>query len=306
MKKASKVFVSELHGWQSPCNDGSASEYDEKTGIEVLQVNSIQSFIQALDYLKFKLHDKGGRIFFRGQNALYETGLDDGGKYMFQPSALRGIRNLKALHDKKEKIIEQINVFRRMLPRFENGEKYSNSVIEGILQQYGLPTTWFDAVDNVWVALWFSCYKSDMPTNIRISKIDHKKEWQERAFVHMVRRSPSTDTSGYSYIFILGEHYNNVELVDLRSSVPSDFIRPHVQHGVLIRTAGVKSVNMFELVKGIIRIRLQDALDWLGNGMIFQPSSILPPPNYDAGFKQLLMSESQYAGKDVLRFPVYC
>ena len=42
-----------FHGWKSPCNDGSACEYDKTTGLEVLQINSIQSLIQALGYLKF-------------------------------------------------------------------------------------------------------------------------------------------------------------------------------------------------------------------------------------------------------------
>lgn len=300
-----KFFTSELHGWKSPCNDGSGTEYDKKTGLEVLQVNSIQSLIQALDYLKFKLHAKDESVFFRGQHSLYDTGLDDNGKYLFQPSVLRKIRKPKALQDAKKRITQNVEVFRKMLPRFSDSVKYNDSVIEGVMQQYGLPTTWIDAVDNIWIALWFSCYKSDLPTNIRLAMATQKK-WQERTFIHMIRRSPSSDLTEYSYVFVLGGNTEDMESIDLRSSVPSDFIRPHVQHGVLIRTAGVKGVNMFQLVKGIIRIRLQDALDWLGDGLIFQPSSILPPPNYDAGFKQLLTSESQYAGKDVLRFPIYC
>ena len=306
MKKAIKFFTSELHGWSSPCNDGSVSEYDKKTGLEVLQVNSIQSFIQALDYLKFKLYAKEETIYFRGQHSLYDTGLDDNGKYLFQPSALRSLKNPKALQNVKATISQSIKTFRRMLPRFSDSTKYNDKVIEGLMQQYGLSTTWFDVVDNIWIALWFACYKSDSPVEIRISRIANSKKWQERAFVHMVRRSKNSEPNGFAYVFVLGGSDENVELIDLRSTIPSDFIRPHVQHGVLIRTRGVRTVNMYDLVKGIIRIRLQDALDWLGDGQIFQPSSILPPPNYDAGFKQLLMSESQYAGTDVLRFPIYC
>lgn len=306
MKKATKFFMSELHGWSSPCNDGSASEFDKNTGLEVLQVNSIQSFIQSLDYLKFKLHAKGETIYYRGQHSLYDTGLDDNGKYLFQPSALRSLKNPKVLQNVKATISQKVKIFRSMLPRFADKAKYADKVIEGVMQQYGLSTTWLDVVDNIWVALWFSCYRSDLPANIRIAKIANTKNWQERSFVHMVRRNSNMEPAGFSYIFVLGGSEQVVDTVDLRVSVPSDFIRPHVQHGVLIRTVGVKDVNMFDLVKGIIRVRLQDALDWLGDGQIFQPSSILPPPNYDAGFKQLLMSESQYTGTDVLRFPIYC
>lgn len=306
MKNITKFFISELHGWSSPCNDGSATEYDKKTGLEVLQVNSIQSFIQALDYLKFKLHARDEAIYFRGQHSLYNTGLDDNEKYLFQPSALRGIKRTKALQDVKTKINQKIKIFRKMLPRFSSAIKYNDDVIEGLMQQYGLSTTWVDVVDNIWIALWFACYRSDLPTNIRIAKSANAGKWQERCFVHMVRRSLNSELYGFAYVLVLGGTKHVIDTVDLRTSVPSDFIRPHVQHGVLIRTAGVKNVNMFNLIKGIIRVRLCDALDWLGNGQIFQPSSILPSPNYDTGFRQLLTSESQYTGSDVLRFPIYC
>jgi len=66
MKKAIKFFMSGLHGWSSPCNDGSTSEFDKNTGLEVLQVNSIQSFVQALDYLNLSCMRKKKLSIFAG------------------------------------------------------------------------------------------------------------------------------------------------------------------------------------------------------------------------------------------------
>ena len=288
-----------FHGWQSPCNDGSVCEYDKTTGLEILQINTIQSLVQALGYLKFSSIDN--QILYRGQTQLYNTGNDDKGHYLFQPSALRGVKRTPALTTAKNKIKKQVDVLRRMVPRFKNAEQFSDAVLEGLLQQYGIPTTWFDAVDNVWIALWFACYRSD--NSIFIGKTPER-----RSFWHMVRRNPRLEApkDRFAYVFVLGADANDAELIDLRNALPSDYIRPHAQHGVMIRTHGVKSVNMNSLIKGIVRVRLEDALDWLGDGGMLRPEAIVPPPNYDSGFKMLLNSERQYAGKDVIRFPIYC
>ena len=107
-----------FHDWKSPCNDGSKCEYDKITGLEVLQINTLQSLIQVLGYQKFKLSGKGCRIVYRGQTSLYNTGNDEHGEYLFQPSALRKVRRIAALTAAKSKMKKQVDVLRRMLPRF--------------------------------------------------------------------------------------------------------------------------------------------------------------------------------------------
>lgn len=290
---------SKFHGWKSPCNDGSTCEYDKTTGLEVLQINSIQSLIQALGYLKFT--SKGNQIFYRGQTQLYSTGNDDTGQYLFQPSALRKVKRIAALTTAKHKIGKQVDVLRKMVPRLENKEQFSDAVLEGLLQQYGIPTTWFDAVDNIWIALWFACYRSDNAVSIN-------KNSEKRFFWHMTKRNPRSEESDerFAYVFVLCAESEAAEVIDLRRELPSDYIRPHAQHGVMVRTRGVKSINMNSLIKGIVRVRLEDALDWLGDGGMLRPETIVPPPNYDSGFKMLLNSERQYTEKDVIRFPIYC
>ncbi len=62
-------------------------------------------------------------------------------------------------------------------------------------------------------------------------------------------------------------------------------------------------LDIVYLINGIIRIQLEDALQWLGNERILLPESIMSPPNYDSGFRQLLNSE-KVNGK--LRYPIYC
>ena len=90
----------------------------------------------------------------------------------------------------------------------------------------------------------------------------------------------------------------------IRKEIPSHFIRPHVQHGMLIRSKSF--INMESLIQGIIRIDLNDALEWLGEGRILLPESIFPPPNYDSGFSWLLENEWKIMNACKSCFPIYC
>jgi hypothetical protein len=295
---------SAFHDWKSPCNDGSVCGYDEATGLEYLHVNTIQSFIQAIGYLKFIFADNNIKIVYRGQTDLYgsksKKRRED--SYLFQPSALRGVTCCAALNNAKHKIKEQISAIRKAIPRFADTNKYGDGVIEGLLQQYGVKTTWIDAVDNIWVALWFACFRSNNPVEV-VEMGDVK-----RSYIHMIRRDPDTehDRKHFAYILLLGVDENEDEILDLRCKLPSDFIRPHVQHGLLVRTKGVLSANMVRLLKGVIRIKLSDALKWLGHGAILMPDRIVPPPNYDSGFRQLLEGEFKCDKQHLFTFPIYC
>lgn len=283
---------------------------DSSTGLTILHVGSLPSFIQALGYVKFT--HRGKRIFYRGQHHLYCEKKDASGNCLFQPALFRGtgrdatIRATKLAHLKK--LIAEI---RETNPRFKCPRKFDDNTLEGLLQQYGVPTSWFDVVDNIWVALWFSCFRAD--NTIRIFSETEAGQTQ-REFIHMVRRNPQKERERdsqepFAYIFLLGEmDRRRTEILDLREKLPSDFIRPHVQHGLLIRwlsKQGNPSPNMFQLVYGIVRIRLDDALEWLGQGDILTPENMMPPPNYDSGFRQLLNSENDMRDELQCHFPLY-
>jgi hypothetical protein len=85
----------------------------------------------------------------------------------------------------------------------------------------------------------------------------------------------------------------NTELVDLRMAVPSVFLRPHAQHGLLFRCKGAANErpnDYSKQIRGIVRVSLKDALDWLGEGKIVGTHSLFPPPFYDNGYQILLES----------------
>ncbi len=89
---------------------------------------------------------------------------------------------------------------------------------------------------------------------------------------------------------------DTAELYDLRYCLPSIFLRPHAQHGMVIRALTKKNQNtaldFSVLIEGILRINLSDALIWLGNSVLLSPESLFPSPIKDHGLQQLLKSKT--------------
>lgn len=293
------IGMPDFYSWVPAVTDGTDDYYDGRTGLRVLEVRSVQSLIQLTGYVKYKLSASGFHVLYRGQTDLYATGNDSAVRYRFQPSALREItksNSYKAKILSIERIIEELRATNR---QFEDKDKFPNAVLEGLLQQYGIPTTWIDAVDNIWTALWFACYRTIWDACTR-------NDNGTRNYYHMILRGIGECDSGedYAYLFILAANGIHSEWLDLREKIPSNFIRPHAQHGCLIRmVVNGYNPNMVDLIQGIVRVRLRDALQWLGSGRMLLPDSMVPPPNYDSGFRQLLQSEHL---KGSIRYPIYC
>ena len=127
------------------------------------------------------------------------------------------------------------------------------------------------------------------------------------SYVHYERRIPGLEkcSDRYAYIVLIGVEeklelqspgfYKSErdELLNLRQALPSQFIRPHAQHGWLVRRrkgAGfVKDLK--DMVHGVIRIPLEIALDWLGTSKAFSVDSIFPPPAFDTGWRDLMFRD---------------
>jgi hypothetical protein len=166
---------------------------------------------------------------------------------------------------------------------------------EALLQHYGIRTTWLDVVDNLWVALWFACH--------------HAKALARGSeeYLHFEKRIPTqraTPDADYAYVLLLESafftpvdghpgHYRDdrSETIDLRVAAPSQFVRPHAQHGILVRKlskAGLPVGDCSALHVGTIRVELAAALDWLGSAATLTCHSLFPPAYYDYGYRELL------------------
>jgi hypothetical protein len=80
-------------------------------------------------------------------------------------------------------------------------------------------------------------------------------------------------------------------MIDLRVAAPSTFLRPHAQTGLLVRQngkIGAVTRDYKDMVAGIVRVSLDDALSWLGDGKLLSTHVLFPPPVYDFGYRDLL------------------
>ena len=254
---------------------------DTDSGLEVFEAPTSHALIQAAGYLKYILARSTNQgVFFRGQAKLYNT---------LSPSLFRNIkdgsslvRRRKLVSDLLTKIEDEKTAMRAVAPECR----------EPLLQHYGIRTTWIDVVDNIWIALWFACHQA------------RSTGWPEE-YLHFEKRIPNfRDSDEFAYILLLASAYFNPiqgiqgyyrdkrsETIDLRVAVPSQFVRPHAQHGILVRRlsqTGQPVSNNIPLLVGIIRVHLSAALDWLGTATTLTSHSLFPPAYYDYGYRELL------------------
>ena len=252
---------------------------DVMSSTEVFHVNSPHSLAQAAGYLKYSFGKTSQQIFYRGQNQIYKT---------FSPTLVRGIKSQKPQSDR-------ITALRNACSEITK----ANSIFDGVpfeaqealLQHYGLKTSWLDLVDNVWISLWFACHTAHAAGPLG-------------QYLHFERRDPYSDRNPYAYIILvaadmqLSDPYvpglfkgRDTELIDLRVAVPSIFLRPHAQHGVLFRMRGTgprRPVDYNPQIKGVIRIDLRNAIEWMGSGKLVGTQTLFPPAHYDHGYALLL------------------
>lgn len=266
----------------------------------VLGIRDQHALIQTVGWLKFV---GTGSVLFRGQASDFGN---------VEPSGLRGtgVRGYETLVDASRKLSDRLfgsscdcAVGGGRVPVHRCRERVTRSgsksgallpgvwrgSIEPLLQHYGLSTRWVDVVDNVWVALWFGCH-----TQVTMGR-----------HAYHARRSPtSEDGDAACYITVLdtgplelGRHAGyyqsqHFHLIDLRSAAPSGYLRPHAQHGLLVRSAASPSASGFktvsESVVATLRIRLVDALAWLGHGSLTTGHALFPPAVRDEGYRRLL------------------
>lgn len=252
---------------------------------DILHVKDSHNLIKAAGYLKFthSSTDKSEGIYFRGERKIYES---------LSPTLFRSVKNQNAKQRKTSLLNNALKEFNNKCPIFAKFGQYAH---EPLLQHYGISTSWLDVVDNIWIALWFACHQA-------------KSAGENNEYLHFEKRTPKPNE--YAYILLIGAdidrrhsgkpgwfHGENTELIDLRMATPSVFLRPHAQHGLLFRCRGVSHQRPHDYrqqIRGIIRVDLNDALDWLGQGKIVGTHALFPPAYYDIGYRILLECGAKY------------
>lgn len=262
----------------------------------IFDVESMHGLNQIIGHSKFNNRNYG-RVYYRGQCELYDQLL---------PSLFRKCKRTAVFAD-LNKIIKSIYTDKKLANdlHVDASKKDISSIkVEGILQHYGLPTRYIDLVDNHWIALWMG--------NNRFEEKHIKNK-----YCHFVQREvlfedvaggiyslPMDNKYLYQYILLLALQYpkSNVEgvslsdnhiIVDLRQALPSVFLRPHAQHGLVARNKvptemSVNDYDMSPSVVCILRLRIDKVSSWLGNGLMLTQNNLFPPAGNDCGYDLLL------------------
>lgn len=263
---------------------------------------------QLIGYAKF-INSDYGNVYYRGVDNLYPTLI---------PSLLRD-RTYSDAND-LDKVLnriccdERLHKTLKLLPHsFGNtveekqARKRNRHIVEAVLQHYCGKSRYIDVVDNHWVAIWMGlqdfikCGKNDKHCNCRrrqLTPIDiaeriNSGEQLPNLYVYLLLMAmPHTGDRNPGGVCFSANHIE----VDLRKTIPSFFLRPHAQHALAIRKRGDDnsqcSVGFYDLAPqtvGIMRIRIDRANAWIGDGTLLSAENLFPSPSLDQGYNTLLM-----------------
>lgn len=262
--------------------------------VPIYEVTSIHALNQLIGYAKF-INQSYGDVYYRGECKLHEGLL---------PSLFR--RHVSTacaapLNELINKICSDPKM--RTSLKLESLDSTSASYkIEGLLQHYGIKTRFLDLVDNHWIALWMGLYKNQ--TYNQVLEYNHYVQ-REIPLVDFANGKSCTEDDLFQYILLIaipGESdrkntgifiSDNFAEIDLRQALPSTFLRPHAQHGLVVRKRphNGASVNEYDIatnVVGILKIRIDRVKDWIGTGELLTQNNLFPAPAYDQGYDILL------------------
>lgn len=262
------------------------------SGVPVYNVYSYNGLNQIIGYAKYINPDN--KILYRGECKIHNS---------MRPSINHGITSQRArdkANSRINKIIEEalkdekFSQFSKL-----NGARIEDKyVMESVMRHYGISTHCVDVVDNHWTALWFGQNKY-----IKVKNINKYCRYESRIknTYDIIKYSSLEDEDLYQYIILLAANYvegkqgititNDLVTIDLRSALPSTFLRPHAQHGWVIRKNTHSPNDAYDLsenVVGILRIRIDHAKRWMGNGKLLAIENLFPSPAYDQGYDVLL------------------
>ena len=276
--------------------------------VPVYEVLTVHAFTQLIGHAKFN-NQAYGNIYYRGECKLHKS---------LKPSLFRNVKNPDPATARLMKLIQKIvddGYMKRELKLSQNDFETAKAKVEGILQHYGVPTRFVDVVDNHWIALWMGLNKADKPK--QINQYYHYVE-RRVPLIELADGKVSYDDELFQYVLLLAIPFakqrtftgiqtsNDYIEVDLRQALPSTFLRPHVQHGLVVRQKvhnsdmpkGADAYDLAPAIVGIIKIRIDRVKEWIGTGELLTQNNLFPPPAYDYGYDLLLKRTDIFEDSD--------
>lgn len=294
----------QFQNWKSVNGESSYNQLKN-----VMDIKTPEALTQIIGYVKYVCSSektgKDVRVYFRGQTKHHCRG----GIPSLSPSLFRKIQSKetanKRVQDLNEFLQKSDKIFLGKEKNDKNTKKndqqyaFPKSLRKPVLQQYGMCTDWLDVVDNVWTALWFASHS----TQISQKKDDKQSVRKTTKFEYY---QPSTEKYSYVYLITLenlvfkGAGFfeekttcSPMEIVDLRVGLPSIYLRPHSQHGLMLRRKAMEKasdINYQDHLALVLRIETKKILEWLGTSPLTSFRYLFPSPVFDLGYGILLHS----------------
>lgn len=273
--------------------------------VEVIHCSTMEALIQEAGRFKFC---NDGPVYFRGQRKLYEPGVPSASIYRDSSTCNTTIKELDRLlfhlagadaSSWYEFAYGANFIDHNLVPKNKPLHDIPLHSLEGLLQHYGVKTRWLDITDSVPHALFFALAQYEtvkMKTTDTASNYDPKTKGSCCSRImqnELVFLDPSPNEEDVCYIMAISvgkpckqqsghkglRSCKNGLVLDVRESIPSHYLRPHMQHGLLYMPYAEQpdygkgehsNIRIFEISSNAAR-------QWLGNGMMFAPESIYPP-----------------------------
>lgn len=257
-----------------------------KSTVKVIDCSTYEALVQSIGYLKF-ISD--GPVYYRGQNQIYSSSFPLAsifrtGRQSVTDSLESLLSTLACTPDSEED--SRCKVAKKTI--FHDIPAYA---LEGVMQHYGINTRWLDITDSLPHALFFSIakYRKVKLTDYPNSAYERKSggsccsRYMRNELVYIDSAIPPKEHC-YLIAFTPGQQreltslkgltkYSKGEVLDARMAIPSYYLRPHSQHGLMFK----KSVQEDEIESWIYRLKIEDVKKWLGNAAAFSPSVMYPP-----------------------------
>lgn len=272
-------------------------KFSDGNEVSIFDVNDYRALNQLIGYAKF-LNSEYGDVYYRGEAHIHTSVLPSISRAQ-NPSRLeQSLNNVVkcSIEDEKFSKVAKLSGFK----------KYKNSclIVEAMLQHYGFSTHFIDVVDNHWIALWFGLNQCST-----IKKHNIYCQYKRRTInpLDLIMNQDSKDKSKeldiYQYMLLIAVDNNSAPIergihvgndlisINLRSSLPSVFLRPHAQHGLVVMKNRHNTEDPYCIssnVIGIIRLRIDKVALWLGEGSLLSNANLFPSPAYDYGYELLL------------------
>ncbi|MCI9468342.1 MAG: FRG domain-containing protein [Oscillospiraceae bacterium] len=275
--------------------------------VAVYEVHTVHALNQMIGHAKFN-NQSYGNVYYRGECKLHSS---------LKPSLFRKGKNAERASERISQLIQRFvddTYMKKELKIVPGDYETSKYKIEGMLQHYGVPTRFIDVVDNHWIALWMGLNQVE-----KLKQYNQYYHYVERSIplVEFAKGDPLPDDLLFQYILLIAVPFSENRTftgiqsssdyieVDLRQALPSTFLRPHAQHGFVLRrkvhqptSCGTDAYDMAPAVIGIIKIRIDKVREWMGNGTLLSQNNLFPPPAYDYGYDLLLSRNDLFKGSE--------